>query len=100
MVTKTPNVLTDDVADVAIELALATLRKICWCKRFVRSGLCRDSDFQLGSKVFAQGSSQGLPLTLNRLPLLDYVIDDLFQTSFSSLLWNIPYSNNALATVL
>ncbi|KAI8566855.1 hypothetical protein RHMOL_Rhmol02G0074600 [Rhododendron molle] len=49
----------DDVTDVAIGLALATLRKICWCDRFVRSGLWKDGDFQLGSKVFAQGSSQG-----------------------------------------
>ncbi|KAI8561714.1 hypothetical protein RHMOL_Rhmol04G0362200 [Rhododendron molle] len=49
----------DDVTDVAIGLALATLRKICWCDRFVRSGLWKDGDFQLGSKGFAQGSSQG-----------------------------------------
>lgn len=49
-VTNTPDVLTDDVADVAIGLALATLRKICGCDRFVRSGLWRNGDFELGSK--------------------------------------------------
>ncbi|KAI8540569.1 hypothetical protein RHMOL_Rhmol09G0273300 [Rhododendron molle] len=58
--TNTPDVLTNDVANVAIGLALVTLRKICWYNRFVRSGLWRDGDFQLGLKVFAQGSSQGL----------------------------------------
>ncbi|KAF7137982.1 hypothetical protein RHSIM_Rhsim07G0132700 [Rhododendron simsii] len=35
----------------------------------------------------------GLPLTLIRLPLLDYVIDDLFQTCFSSLLWILFFRN-------
>ncbi|GJV31020.1 RNA-directed DNA polymerase [Tanacetum coccineum] len=38
-VTNTPDVLTDDVADLAIGLMLATLRGICECDRFVRSGL-------------------------------------------------------------
>ncbi|KAG8362876.1 hypothetical protein BUALT_Bualt02G0115600 [Buddleja alternifolia] len=33
-VTNTPDVLTDDVADAAIGLALATLRKICRCDGF------------------------------------------------------------------
>ncbi|KAE9453432.1 hypothetical protein C3L33_14643, partial [Rhododendron williamsianum] len=57
-VTNTPDVLTDDVADVAIGLALATLRKICGCDRFVRSGLWRHGDFQLGSKF--SGKSVGI----------------------------------------
>lgn len=52
-VTNTPDVLTDDVADAAIGLALATLRKICGCDRFVRSGLWRNGDFELGFKVCA-----------------------------------------------
>ncbi|KAH7857667.1 hypothetical protein Vadar_015212 [Vaccinium darrowii] len=57
-VTNTPDVLTDDVADAAIGLALATLRKICGCDRFVRSGLWRNGDFELGSKF--SGKSVGI----------------------------------------
>lgn len=50
-VTNTPDVLTDDVADLAIGLALATLRKICACDAFVRRGSWRNGDFQLATKV-------------------------------------------------
>lgn len=50
-VANTPDVLTDDVSDIAIGLALATLRKICACDTFVRSGLWKNGDFQLCSKV-------------------------------------------------
>ncbi|CAI9273923.1 unnamed protein product [Lactuca saligna] len=38
-VTNTPDVLTEDVADLAIGLMLATLREICECDRYVRAGL-------------------------------------------------------------
>jgi hydroxypyruvate reductase len=37
-VTNTPDVLTDDVADMAIGLTLATLRRLCVGDRFVRDG--------------------------------------------------------------
>jgi hydroxypyruvate reductase len=37
-VTNTPDVLTDDVADLAIGLALSVLRRICVGDRFIRSG--------------------------------------------------------------
>jgi len=37
-VSNTPDVLTDDVADLAIGLLLATLRNICTADRLVRSG--------------------------------------------------------------
>jgi lactate dehydrogenase-like 2-hydroxyacid dehydrogenase len=37
-VTTTPNVLTEDVADLALGLMLATARRICVADRFVRSG--------------------------------------------------------------
>ncbi|URD93540.1 D-isomer specific 2-hydroxyacid dehydrogenase, NAD binding domain [Musa troglodytarum] len=37
-VTNTPDVLTDDVADLAIGLAIAVLRRLCQADRFVRSG--------------------------------------------------------------
>lgn len=50
-VTNTPDVLTDDVADSAIGLALATLRRICVCDRFVRSGKWKEGEFELTTKV-------------------------------------------------
>jgi hydroxypyruvate reductase len=37
-VTTTPNVLTDDVADMAMGLILSTLRQLCTGDRFVRAG--------------------------------------------------------------
>ncbi|WOK97209.1 hydroxyphenylpyruvate reductase-like [Canna indica] len=37
-VTNTPDVLTEDVADLAIGLAIALLRRICQADRYVRSG--------------------------------------------------------------
>ncbi|KAL3655464.1 hypothetical protein CASFOL_001250 [Castilleja foliolosa] len=49
-VTNTPNVLTDDVADAAIGLMLAALRRICAADVFVRSGLWRNGDFELDTK--------------------------------------------------
>ncbi|CAI0423116.1 unnamed protein product [Linum tenue] len=50
-VTNTPDVLTDDVADLGIALILAVLRKICPCDGFVRSGKWKDGDFGLSTKV-------------------------------------------------
>ena len=38
-VTNTPDVLTDDVADLAVGLAVAALRRIPQADRFVRAGL-------------------------------------------------------------
>ncbi|CAL1378100.1 unnamed protein product [Linum trigynum] len=49
-VTNTPDVLTDDVADLGIALILAVLRKICPCDGFVRSGKWKDGDFGLSTK--------------------------------------------------
>ncbi|KAL5975929.1 hypothetical protein ACLOJK_020258 [Asimina triloba] len=50
-VTNTPNVLTDDVADTAMGLILATLRKICPSDRYVREGKWKETgNFQLTSK--------------------------------------------------
>ncbi|XP_076889460.1 glyoxylate/hydroxypyruvate reductase A HPR2-like isoform X1 [Bidens hawaiensis] len=49
-VTNTPDVLTEDVADLAIGLMLTTLRKICECDRYVRSGLWKKGDFKLTTK--------------------------------------------------
>ncbi|KAK6153652.1 hypothetical protein DH2020_013291 [Rehmannia glutinosa] len=57
-VTNTPDVLTDDVADVAIGLALATFRKICASDGFVRRGLWRNGDFKLATKF--SGKSMGI----------------------------------------
>ncbi|CAM8940674.1 unnamed protein product [Rhodiola kirilowii] len=49
-VTNTPDVLTDDVADLAIGLILATLRGLCECDRYVRSGAWKKGDFKLTTK--------------------------------------------------
>ncbi|KAK5803405.1 hypothetical protein PVK06_031050 [Gossypium arboreum] len=57
-VTNTPDVLTDDVADLGIGLALAVLRKMCACDRFVRSGNWINGDFGLASKF--SGKSVGI----------------------------------------
>lgn len=50
-VTNTPDVLTEDVADLAIGLILALLRRLCECDRYVRSGKWKTGDFQLTTKV-------------------------------------------------
>nr|AGW27202.1 putative hydroxyphenylpyruvate reductase 2 [Salvia miltiorrhiza] len=63
-VTNTPDVLTDDVADLAIGLALTTLRRICACDAFVRNGSWRNGDFQLATKF--SGKSVGI-LGLGRI---------------------------------
>lgn len=55
-VTNTPDVLTDDVADLAVGLALATLRRICAGDAFLRSGSWRNGDFQLATKVCEIGT--------------------------------------------
>ncbi|GFP99659.1 hydroxyphenylpyruvate reductase [Phtheirospermum japonicum] len=57
-VTNTPDVLTDDVADAAIGLALAALRRICAADVFVRSGSWRNGDFELATKF--SGKSIGI----------------------------------------
>ncbi|KAL7114150.1 hypothetical protein ACP275_04G101900 [Erythranthe tilingii] len=57
-VTNTPDVLTDDVADLAIGLALAASRKICPSDEFVRSGLWKNRNFELANKF--SGKSIGI----------------------------------------
>ncbi|KEH28789.1 putative oxidoreductase [Medicago truncatula] len=49
-VTNTPDVLTDDVADLAICLILTLLRRILECDRFVRSGNWKRGDYKLTTK--------------------------------------------------
>ncbi|KAH0448203.1 hypothetical protein IEQ34_022003 [Dendrobium chrysotoxum] len=54
-VTNTPDVLTDDVADLAIGLAISTMRQICQSDRFVRSGAWLTTlGYRLTSKVIAK----------------------------------------------
>lgn len=50
-VTNTPDVLTDDVADLAIGLMLAVLRRLCENDRYVRSGKWKKGDYKLTTKV-------------------------------------------------
>ncbi|CAK9310492.1 unnamed protein product [Citrullus colocynthis] len=57
-VTNTPDVLTDDVADAAIGLAIGVCRRICECDRFVRSGSWPKREFGLATKF--SGKSVGI----------------------------------------
>lgn len=50
-VTVTPDVLTDDVADLAIGLLIATARRICLADRFVRAGEWGRHGLPLATKV-------------------------------------------------
>lgn len=50
-VTATPGVLTDDVADLAMGLLIATLRRLVVGDRRVRAGLWPQGDFPLAHKV-------------------------------------------------
>ncbi|KAL1559078.1 Glyoxylate/hydroxypyruvate/pyruvate reductase 2kgr [Salvia divinorum] len=63
-VTNTPDVLTEDVSDLAIGLALASLRKICACHAFATTGSWKNGDFQLATKF--SGKSIGI-LGLGRI---------------------------------
>lgn len=49
-VTNTPDVLTDEVADLAIGLMLTLLRRICECDRYVRGGNWKHGDYKLTTK--------------------------------------------------
>ncbi|KAK4839143.1 hypothetical protein QYF36_019469 [Acer negundo] len=50
-VTNTPDVLTDDVADLAIVLIMAVLRRVSSSDGFVRSGKRKDGNFRLANKL-------------------------------------------------
>ncbi len=50
-VTTTPNVLTDDVADLAVGLSIALLRGIADSDRYVREGLWKNGERPLARKV-------------------------------------------------
>jgi hydroxypyruvate reductase 2 len=51
-VTNTPDVLTDDVADLAVGLAIAALRRIPQADRYVRAGLWKaKGDYTLTTRV-------------------------------------------------
>ncbi|KAG8379964.1 hypothetical protein BUALT_Bualt07G0144300 [Buddleja alternifolia] len=65
-VTNTPDVLTDDVADLAIGLMLAVLRRICACDKYVRSGGWKSGDFKLTTKF--SGKTVGI-IGLGRIGL-------------------------------
>ncbi|KAJ9190199.1 hypothetical protein P3X46_001426 [Hevea brasiliensis] len=57
-VTNTPDVLTNDVADLAIGLMLAVLRRLCESDRYVRSGKWKKGDYKLTTKF--TGKSVGI----------------------------------------
>ena len=51
IVTNTPDVLNDDVADLTIALMLATARRVCEGDRYVRNGQWRKGPLGLGHRV-------------------------------------------------
>ncbi|CNH81326.1 2-hydroxyacid dehydrogenase [Yersinia vastinensis] len=51
IVTTTPGVLTDDVADTALGLIIATSRRLCQADKFLRAGQWPHSSLPLSSKV-------------------------------------------------
>ncbi|MFZ5556453.1 MAG: 2-hydroxyacid dehydrogenase [Pseudomonadota bacterium] len=51
IVTNTPDVLTDCVADLAMSLLLASARRICEAERYVRAGKWLQGHFPLSTKV-------------------------------------------------
>ena len=51
VVTNTPDVLNEDVADLAIALLLAAARRLCEADRFVRSGRWLKEELGLGHRV-------------------------------------------------
>ncbi|VFQ92933.1 unnamed protein product [Cuscuta campestris] len=59
-VTNTPDVLTGDIADLAIGLMLAVLRRICECDRHVRKGLWKMGSFELGLTTKFSGRTIGI----------------------------------------
>ncbi|KAJ4752512.1 Glyoxylate reductase [Rhynchospora pubera] len=65
-VTNTPDVLTDDVADLAIGLAIAVLRKLPAADRFVRKGAWKTGGYPLTTKF--SGKRVGI-LGLGRIGL-------------------------------
>ncbi len=57
-VTNTPDVLTEDVADLAIALLLATVRRVCAGDRYVRAGKWPQAGYPLTDTV--QGKTLGI----------------------------------------
>ncbi|XP_060973853.1 glyoxylate/hydroxypyruvate reductase A HPR2-like [Cannabis sativa] len=51
-VTNTPDVLTNDVSDLAIGLMLAGLRRLCESNRYVRASKWKKGDYKLTAMVF------------------------------------------------
>ena len=52
-VTNTPEILTDEAADLAIGLILTLLRRLCECDRYVRNGKWKQGGYKLTTKVRA-----------------------------------------------
>jgi len=77
-VTNTPDVLTEDVADLAIGLILALLRRLCECDRYVRSGKWKQGEFQLTTKV-----STSYPLLIDWKRALCPILSLVFYLCFS-----------------
>ncbi|XP_078174342.1 glyoxylate/hydroxypyruvate/pyruvate reductase 2KGR-like [Carex rostrata] len=51
-VTNTPDVLTDDVADLAIGLAISVMRRIPSADKYVRSGAWKKGEYTLTTRIY------------------------------------------------
>lgn len=67
-VTNTPDVLTDDVADLAVGLAIAALRRIPHADSYVRAGLWKANDGHYGLTTRFSGKRVGI-IGLGRIGL-------------------------------
>ncbi|XP_027344563.1 hydroxyphenylpyruvate reductase-like isoform X2 [Abrus precatorius] len=61
-VTNTPDVLTEEVADLTIGLILALLRRICECDRYVRSGKWKQGDYKIGTAIAKRAEGFNCPI--------------------------------------
>ena len=101
-VTNTPDVLTDDVADMALALILATLRRICVGDRLVRAGAWGTSAIPLatkftGKRVGILGLGRIGRAIAKRATGFDAVIAYTDQRGFDDVLYRFEPSLVALA---
>ncbi|KAF3649665.1 hypothetical protein FXO37_18843 [Capsicum annuum] len=73
-VTYTPDVVSDAVADMAILLIIATLRRICEADRFVRNGMWKQKDFSLTTKITSSPEQSSHFMNQCVTSLKDYIL--------------------------
>ncbi|PWA82401.1 D-isomer specific 2-hydroxyacid dehydrogenase, catalytic domain-containing protein [Artemisia annua] len=107
--TRSLDMSDDDVADMTIGLILATLRRICECDRYVRSGLWKNGYFKLTTKrsqlhhilqlvpsrpLTNHASSFGCLGVLMMFPIHSYLEQQLDKHFNLFRLWKYPKEND------